>query len=126
MFYKRGDHPSRLRSVCIECLNGPGAEKGKWNFRNARFRGADKASQKAKNLFYNYGVTVEQYEDMFAKQSGLCAICLKDASRGTLNVDHDHETGRIRGLLCGHCNRGLGLLRDDPELLEEAARYLRN
>ena len=51
-----------------------------------------------------------------------CIICGSDE---TLVVDHDHKTGKIRGMLCNHCNRGLGHFRDDPELLEFAAIYLR-
>lgn len=56
-----------------------------------------------------------------AKKSPVCVICGDDAS----TVDHDHKTGRIRGALCQRCNLGLGHFRDDPELLEFAAMYLR-
>jgi hypothetical protein len=74
-----------------------------------------------------YGVTEEQYEDMYKKQNGICAIC-KDPSRKSekhsLHVDHDHNTGEIRGLLCTRCNPGIGFFDDNPELLIKAAKYL--
>jgi len=51
-----------------------------------------------------------------------CVIC---GSEEPLVIDHDHQTGKVRGMLCNHCNRGLGHFRDDPELLEFAAQYVR-
>lgn len=78
-----------------------------------------------------YGLTMEQYESMFAAQGERCAICgefadpngVRAASR--LHVDHDHMTGQVRGLLCNHCNRGLGAFKDKPHLLELAINYLK-
>jgi len=67
---------------------------------------------------------------MFLSQNGVCAICSGGETvktRGTLRrlaVDHDHETGKVRGLLCNRCNNGLGNFRDDPDLLREAIAYL--
>jgi hypothetical protein len=92
-----------------------------------------KAAQKAWNLtqrLKQLGIPVEQYEAMLKKQNGLCAVCKKrrPCNRGgsdMLNVDHCHKTGKIRGLLCGHCNRVLGLVEDSPKLLEALAAYLR-
>lgn len=62
------------------------------------------------------------------KQDGKCAICGKPealAAKGTFHIDHDHETGFVRGLLCSACNLGIGHFRDDPILMLKAIRYLR-
>lgn len=79
-----------------------------------------------------YGLNEAQYAAMLAEQNGVCAICLQteryiDARTGEprkLSVDHDHTTGKNRGLLCGHCNRGIGQFSDEPERLRRAADYL--
>lgn len=72
------------------------------------------------------GLTVEQYAEMLAAQGGRCAICGKtpEAQGYRLAIDHDHETGENRGLLCWACNSGLGKLGDNVEGLEAALRYL--
>jgi len=78
------------------------------------------------------GLSVEGYLQMRADQGDRCGICgkvetVQDGKSGkvkALAVDHDHETGQIRKLLCNNCNRGLGLFQDDPELLAKAADYL--
>lgn len=75
-----------------------------------------------------YGLTPEDFDILWKSQSGCCAICSKplvDAGHDGLHVDHDHVTGVVRGLLCAHCNRGLGQFRDSAELLERASRYLK-
>lgn len=79
----------------------------------------------------SYGITLEQYAEMLVAQNGVCAICAKPETvihRNILNplgVDHDHETGKIRGLLCRKCNSGLGNFNDDPNLMVKAISYLR-
>lgn len=88
--------------------------------------------QKACNLRSKYGLSVEEYEKLLLSQNGCCAICgtsdpkSKNAAsrRGGFPVDHDHKTGKIRGLLCGHCNTGMGLLGDSIEILKKAIAYL--
>lgn len=70
-----------------------------------------------------YGLTREEQAALHEAQHGLCAIC--DTPMRKSCVDHDHETGRVRGLLCNPCNRGLGQFGDDPERIERAAAYLR-
>lgn len=79
------------------------------------------------NLRNIYGLPLEAYDALHAKQDGVCGICARPGSsrgRDRLNVDHCHDTGRVRGLLCGHCNRGLGHFRDDPGTLGRAMEYL--
>lgn len=70
--------------------------------------------------------TVEEYDRKFAEQNGLCAICGKPEPvvGRRLSNDHDHDTGENRGLLCSLCNPGLGLFKDDPNLLLNAIAYL--
>ena len=75
------------------------------------------------------GLTLEYLRDMLQTQEGVCSICNTPISldRGALNpanVDHDAETGRVRQLLCGNCNRGLGLFFHNPEYLRMAAEYI--
>lgn len=74
-----------------------------------------------------YGITQAEYDSMLAAQGGRCAICGTDKperNRKYFAVDHCHKTGAIRKLLCGSCNGGLGLFRDDPTLLRAALNYL--
>jgi hypothetical protein len=79
-----------------------------------------------------YGITQEQHDALFEQQGGKCWICeepetMPDGRSGktkALAVDHCHETGLVRGLLCGRCNRGIGLLKDSPDLLGKAIQYL--
>lgn len=78
------------------------------------------------NLMNKYGITLEDYDTMLVSQKGACAICGGTNWDGRrLSVDHIHATGKVRGLLCGDCNCSIGLLREDPELMERMAAYVR-
>jgi len=70
-----------------------------------------------------YGLTEEEYNNMVLSQNNLCAICNKPSNK-TLHIDHDHVTGRVRGLLCSNCNLGIGLLEEDLVVLNRAIEYL--
>ena len=70
-------------------------------------------------------VVDDEYDRLFAQQNGCCAICHSSAEGRRLVVDHDHKTGKIRGLLCLGCNVGIGHLRDDVTILESAINYLK-
>jgi hypothetical protein len=80
-------------------------------------------------LVSKFGITSEQYEELFVEQTGACAICGTTEfkySRGRKpHIDHCHETGKVRGLLCGHCNIGIGQFFDNVSLLEKAIIYLK-
>jgi hypothetical protein len=85
----------------------------------AQRRARERAFQKA------YGISLDDYEEMLAAQGNACAICREVCVTGrALAVDHDHETGQVRGLLCANCNRAIGMFQDDPDRLLDAATYL--
>lgn len=91
--------------------------------KRRKFREAGK--QHAYHLKWKFNLTVEQYDEMLAAQNGACYICRghnKDLRR--LSVDHDHITGKVRGLLCYPCNAGLGYFHDQVSNLRRAADYL--
>jgi Recombination endonuclease VII len=71
-----------------------------------------------------YGISREQFDQMIVAQGGLCQICEVELTRP--HVDHDHFTGKIRGILCRYCNQALGFFRDSPQILRKAADYLEN
>lgn len=74
------------------------------------------------DLWKDYRITLEQRDQLLQDQCGACAIC--GAIDSQLVVDHDHKTGQVRGLLCKHCNWGIGHLRDDPVRIARAAQYV--
>lgn len=85
-----------------------------------------RAKERMNNLKRMFGMSLEEYDEKLKAQDGVCAICgglCKSGKR--LAVDHNHTTGKIRDLLCGNCNGGLGKFLDNPELLIKAADYLR-
>lgn len=101
------------------------------NERRYRLRHKEKVSQRMKKyqLRVWYNITPENYTELLLKQNGVCAICGKPETTiaygkvQVLSVDHDHKTGKVRGLLCVGCNQGLGRLGEDN--LERAISYLK-
>lgn len=100
-------------------------QKVKRQIREGRRKQLDPEVARRAELKRLYGITLEQYVDMFANQGGVCAICEEECkTKKSLSVDHDHRTGKVRGLLCNRCNRALGMFQDSPDLLLRAARYV--
>lgn len=124
-FTKDSQKRNGRRSYCRDCQNlynkasyqkDPGSKKRanqSWRERNPDY-----------DLREVYGITAADYSAMLLAQEGACAICKKAPAKGRLHVDHDHKTDRVRGLLCGNCNRGIGIFRDDPALLGAASNYI--
>ena len=116
-FYLSPNVKSGLSSQCKECSGI--AAKARYSLDRVR----------ELRLPQMYGITVEEYNQRLKDQDGKCAICgsdnpgRKDAKY--FAIDHDHETGKVRDLLCSHCNIGLGAFKDNPVRLEAAAKYLR-
>ena len=109
---------SRYVAACKDCMKAARANAT----RREQMRQASRRGQ-----LRRYGLTEERYEEMLNAQGGRCKICGTTdhlEKNRLLCVDHDHCTGGVRGLLCGHCNRMLGAARDRPELLLAAAIYL--
>lgn len=117
-----GNHDKRPR--CTPCHNEDEAKR----MREARAASPLRVKRMRSDVvrLWRYGVTPEKYAEMYVKQDGRCAICgvHEDELPKQLGIDHCHETGLIRGLLCDPCNNGIGRFKDDPELLQKAAKYL--
>lgn len=114
----------RITSWCEPCN-----KKRTNDLNRARY---DPREGRSQHLHYTYGITLEEYEAMLRQQGGVCAICKQPETYlhprwktpNNLVVDHNHKTGKIRALLCQHCNRALGLLRDDIEFTKTVLQYL--
>lgn len=72
-----------------------------------------------------YGISMEEYLSMLAKQENRCQICTREFGEDLIpHIDHDHDSGWVRGILCQKCNQGLGVFDENPDCLEAAARYV--
>ena len=103
------------RADCKDCNR---AKVRSWNKANPLKRRANRKRSDLKNL---YGLTEAQFEQMKVDQKHECKICYRKLP---LVIDHDHVTGKIRGLLCNSCNRGIGYLQDNEEIIKRAAEYV--
>ena len=118
---KRGHDPSfykRLPSgvfVCLACKRENGA----------KYRNKNRKSISLKNRVRRYNISYEDFKFMWELQKGCCPICgVEFKNEDSCRIDHDHATGKVRGLLCPACNTGIGLLKDSPDILIKASEYL--
>lgn len=121
-----GKYGPVLHASCNECK----AQRARSWFADNPERQFE--ARRRSSLLRNYGITVGEYEDRLEAQGGVCAICGQDepavhgrtGKKFRLSVDHCHQTGRVRGLLCQKCNRAIGLMNDNADLLKKAIYYL--
>jgi len=94
--------------------------------RKKKYSEKSVSEKRAKNLKANYNISLEEYESILVAQDYKCKCCGIDSKylKKHLSVDHDHKTGKVRGLLCSNCNLILGLVHDNPEILVTLASYL--
>jgi hypothetical protein len=130
--YRRSRHqPTRHEGrVCERCHGEIPPERNaraKFCSRDCKLRSSQPARSRRYQLKTKYGITEAEFDALLAEQGGGCAICGTTTPRGRgqrFHVDHCHETGKVRGILCSECNTGLGKFRDDPDLLRRALAYL--
>jgi hypothetical protein len=124
---KNGTKANKLvrKSQCKECMK---SKMRKWGKENPEKHAH---TRWVYDLRTTYGMTEKQWLDLLAAQGGGCAICgenektvHRSGAVWRLSVDHCHTTGKIRGILCNRCNRAIGLLKDDVQLLRKATDYL--
>jgi hypothetical protein len=115
--YNRSNKPNQR--VCKLCLS---AYRSKWLKERVK---KDPLYSRKHHLKSRYGLTQEKFEELFKRQNNRCAICFTDTpdSKGFV-VDHCHNTGALRSILCNQCNTGLGLFKDNKLILNNALNYL--
>ena len=128
-----GPHTSPIvdgRKRCPHCKMDKSIEDFLPNLKNGRYQAWCKRCTRDARLHQLYGISIDEYDRLFAAQNGVCAVCRRpERSQNqyglvSLSVDHDHRTGKVRGLLCVDCNRAIGQLGDDVLLLRAAVDYL--
>lgn len=131
--------PIGLCSQCRKCLRIKNRE-----YMRKRIRTAEQKAQDCRNhakwhltdkykswrLMRDFGITLEQFNQAFEKQGGICAVCGRPETATIngkifwLSVDHDHNTGKVRGLLCHKCNIALGHLEENPVIIQSLLTYI--
>ena len=124
-FYDQKGKANGKTSWCKKCMGNRVAEKRKDPVQKALWKEYGRRS----TLKKRYGITADEYDAMAASQGGVCAICSTNTSGGRgpgsrLAVDHHHDTGKVRALLCSMCNQGIGMFKENVEVMQKAIDYL--
>ena len=126
-----------MSKLCSRCGKAPQLKTKVWcqpcsnEYERERWAGRTVEQKRSKWLKHKYNLTWKDYIEMYENQKGLCKLCdipisisKEDNSREVACVDHCHTSGDIRGLLCNHCNRALGLIKDSAKVAERMVKYL--
>lgn len=136
-FYKDKSKKDGLHSICKTChieykknLHSTDSEaRNRANERSRQYRISNPITYKTSitnsTLKSKYGITLKEYNNLLMEQENKCKVCGEPPIKQRLHVDHNHETGEIRGLLCQACNVSIGKMKESPELLEKLAKYIR-
>jgi len=114
-FNRHANHPGGRRSICKSCTSIRHKEK--------RSR-SDLYQLRIRKIANRYGITDKEVDDRLAEQNFLCKICQNPLLRTRFHADHNHKTNQLRGFLCGTCNSGLGMFKENPDFLRAAIEYL--
>lgn len=116
----------KYRTDCKDCINTRRRELKSYKKWAAKNKEHLRKYDRNYRLKVKYGINSEIYDKMLEDQDHRCCICRSDTPDGSGNfhVDHCHTTGKVRGLLCHHCNTGIGSLKDDVDILQKAIDYL--
>lgn len=134
-FRKHPETKDRLHTYCSPCDNA----RRRANKAKADPESRERRKQTTRSWYYEnqeryrdtyltrvYGISLAEYNALLESQGGKCGLCRIDepGGFGSWHVDHDHDSGAVRGLLCQRCNIGLGYFKDDPDVLRAAADYI--
>ncbi len=126
-FYERPSSPLGYRTICRKCIYIQTKARPSYQERSVayakQYREDNPRAMRSYYFKYKYGITMNDYDFMYADQKGCCSICGKH--KDSLIVDHDHVTGKVRGLLCYQCNTGIGQFQDDVDILTKAIKYIK-
>jgi len=114
----REKNPERARAIARACYL---RHKARFQAESRAWAKANPDKIRARKIWNRYRLTPEEHARILARQGNACAICKEPR---TDRIDHDHKTGKVRGVLCHCCNAALGLFKDRPDLLRTAADYL--
>lgn len=129
-YFRLGSKPDTFRACCRKCHSAAVCRRQKEkseqiNTYQQKWRKTDAGQQAARRrVLRRYGLTLEDYDALVTRQGGGCAICGGQPTRSYFDVDHDHYTQQVRGLLCHRCNIAIGTFSDNPDLITKALAYL--
>lgn len=117
------DRPAQARGMCSDCYGAWTRTENKEKINKKQKEWRQKHPHKVKDTKRRqlYGISSAEVQLMIDSQSGMCDICQQ---RPANHIDHDHSTGKVRAILCGPCNMGLGSFLDNPEIMRRAADYV--